>query len=183
MRVLKVMCFASVALMCTTAAFAGGPLFAQVGPKLGNGAYLGESSPSPIPPGVGGQPMPMPAPGYAAPSYAQSPAPVPMPAPAPMGMQPVAAAPSVDLYPCVKYRDVRKISACSVPKVVLVKDPCSCADPCCPPKCVAVQICVPACACENICCSRDGNKVTYNYGKCKVEITTTRRGVTVDYDS
>lgn len=187
MRLLKVCCVASVALLCATAAFARGPLLAQAGPKLGTGVVLGQAAPP------ANQPVPMPAPGLnvppAAPSYSPAPgafaqSPVPMPAaPAPVGMQPIAAAPSAELYSCVKYRDVRKIHCNAVPMVVMVKDPCSVCDPCCPPKCVAVQICVPPCDCGNICCSRDGNKVCYNYGKCKVEITTTRRGITVDYDS
>lgn len=185
MRMLKVLTVASVAVLCATAAFARGPLLAQAEPRLGSGVRLGQAAPP------AGQPVPMPAPGFNAPppapnnpapgAFAQSPMPMPE-APAPVGMQPVAAAPA-ELYPCVKYRDVRKIHCAAVPMVVMVKDPCSVCDPCCPPKCVAVQICVPPCPCGNICSSRDGCKVCYNYGKCKVEITTTRRGITVDYDS
>lgn len=172
MNKLLTMSAAIAVLFCATTAFAKSPkglLLAQNGP--GFGVTLGQPART-LPP--------IPA------QLSQGPA-VPMPAPegAPYALPPVAGPVGGELYPCVKYRDVRNIAPCAVPLVVSVKDPCSCGDPCgsCAPKCVNVQICVPVCECPpKICCSKDGNKVCYNFGKYRVQITTTKRGICVDYD-
>lgn len=121
------------------------------------------------------------------------------PAPMPSGAMPGAAvvAPGseptpaagtpVTLYHCVRYKDECNVAPCAVPMIVTVKDPCDCSDrcnPCCTPKCVAVQICVPPCSeCPpKVCCKRDGEYVSYDYGKYRVEITSRNGVVTVDYD-
>jgi hypothetical protein len=88
---------------------------------------------------------------------------------------PVTAAP-VALYCNVKYRDQRNIAPCAVSKIVQVPDPCN---PCC---CVNVEICVPPCACECVRVSKCGTRVTYNYGKYQVQVTSRHGRVVVDYD-
>lgn len=84
--------------------------------------------------------------------------------------------PSVALFECVNYRREKDIAPCAVPKIVSVQDPCN---PC---QCVCVKICVPPCSCgEEIKVRRGGSKVIYDYGKYSVEITSSRRGITVTY--
>jgi hypothetical protein len=100
----------------------------------------------------------------------------------PVPDQPVSATPAVvtgapvELYCNVKYRDERNIAPCAVPMIVQVPDPCN---PCC---CVNVQICVPPCDCPCVKTSKCGRKVTYDYGKYRVQITSARNRVVVDYD-
>lgn len=84
------------------------------------------------------------------------------------------------LYTNVRYKDLRNIHPCAVPKVVMVPDPC--ADPCCGAACVPVQICVPPCGCERVKVSKGGNKIKYDYGKYQVEIRVKRNHIEVDYD-
>lgn len=53
---------------------------------------------------------------------------------------------AVELYKCVKYRDLDHIAPCAVPKLVKILDPCWKPDPCAccqKPKCVYILICVP----------------------------------------
>jgi len=95
---------------------------------------------------------------------------------------PAEAPQSIVLFDCVRYKDLRNVHPCAVPKIVAVQDPCYDARSCCGPKCVYVKICVPPCGCECIKVSRKGAKVTYDYGKYRVEITSRRGVVTVDYD-
>jgi hypothetical protein len=109
----------------------------------------------------------------------------PMPEPG-MAPQPANGA-AVPLFHCVKYKDEKNIAPCAVPMVVTVKDPCpQCCDPCncCAPKCVAVQICVPPCTCcpPKVTCKNGGEYVKYDFGKYRVEITSRKGVVTVDYD-
>jgi hypothetical protein len=128
-------------------------------------------------------------------SISPTPATTPLPtapdAGAPMvvpGGEPVPAAGApVTLYHCVRVKDECNIAPCAVPQIVMVKDPCAVCDPCNPcaaPKCVAVQICVPPCSeCPpRVTCKRDGEYVKYDYGKYRVEITSRKGVVTVDYD-
>ena len=101
-------------------------------------------------------------------------------------LQPVADD-GADLFPCVVYRDTRKIHPCAVPKVVKIVDPCfqkDCCDPCAQPGCVAVQICVPPCSCcpPVVKCTRDGKRVKYDYGKCEVVLTSRGGKVYVNYN-
>jgi hypothetical protein len=107
---------------------------------------------------------------------------IPVPGDAPVVTQTVA----IPLYHCVKYRDERKIAPCAVPMIVMVKDPCAkrC-DPCEPPKCVAVQICVPPCSTcpPKVVCRRGGEYVKYDFGKYRVEIRSRNGVVRVDYDA
>jgi hypothetical protein len=94
----------------------------------------------------------------------------------------LSASAPVELYHCVKYKDERNIHPCAVPLIVAVPDPC--ADPCdCSgPRCVYVKICVPPCECAQIKCRRNGTKITYDFGKYEVDITSRRGMVVVDYD-
>ena len=70
------------------------------------------------------------------------------PVPLAAGGPPLLLAPAPALFPCVKYKDRHHIAACAVPMYVAVRDPCDrprhvrCS--CDTPKCVMVQICVPA---------------------------------------
>ncbi|MEX0725456.1 MAG: hypothetical protein WD065_04255 [Planctomycetaceae bacterium] len=102
--------------------------------------------------------------------------------PADPGM--VSGAP-IPLYHNVQYQDVRRVSPCSVPKIVAVRDPCWRKDRCnrCEQApCVYVQICVPNCGCERVRCSRDGKRVVYDYGKYSVSVTSRGGRVVVNYD-
>lgn len=108
----------------------------------------------------------------------------PMPGAEPM---PAATGTPITLYHCVRVKDECNIAPCAVPQIVMVKDPCAVCDPCNPcaaPKCVAVQICVPPCSeCPpRVTCKRGGEYVKYDYGKYRVEITSRKGVVTVDYD-
>ncbi len=89
---------------------------------------------------------------------------------------------TIPLYHCVKYEDLHNIHPCAITKIVLVADPCHDPRSCCPPKKVAVQICVPPCGCLEIEHSRRGMKVEYDYGKYEVEIKSRRGVVVVNYD-
>lgn len=91
-----------------------------------------------------------------------------------------------ELFPCVKYKDCRKIAPCAVPMIVSVKDPCACktvCNSCCEPKCVNVKICVPPCDCPDVKITRNGNRVTYCFGCYAVHITSKNGIVVVNYDS
>ena len=110
----------------------------------------------------------------------------PIPMPEPMS---VAAAGAISLFDCVKYTDVDEMAPCAVPKIIMVKDPCwkpckkkcGCCQPCSPPPCVAIKICVPACGCEKITCRRDGDRVRYDYGKYAVDVRVKNGYIEVDY--
>jgi hypothetical protein len=115
------------------------------------------------------------------------PTPALTPMPAPGGEPVVASGAAIPLFECVRYKDECNIAPCAVPQIVTVKDPCDVCDPCNPcaaPKCVAVQICVPPCSpCPpKITCKRGGEYVKYDFGKYRVEITSRKGKVTVDYD-
>ncbi len=96
-----------------------------------------------------------------------------------------AAGGPVALFHCVKYVDTKDIAPCAKPMIVEVRDPCWRPDPCnpcCKPRCVAVQICVPESCCPpTIKCSSDGKKVRYDFGKYAVDIRTKKDHVEVDY--
>jgi hypothetical protein len=99
---------------------------------------------------------------------------------------PGQGAEAVALYHRVRYEDPRNIAPCAVPMVVSVRDPCdTCCgkrDCCCPRNYVFIQICVPPCGCPKVKESRCGFKVSYDYGKYQIEITSRKGEVKVDYD-
>lgn len=132
------------------------------------------------------------------------------PAPAVIGLdghtevKPVPEAGAVELFHCVKYRDLDHIAPCAEPKIVEVADPCWRPDPCnpcCKPKCVKVMICVPKQQCCNpaptccgpaptccdhgpkVTCNKDGKYVKYDYGKYRIELRVKDGLVEVDYDN
>lgn len=87
----------------------------------------------------------------------------------------------VELFQCVKYKDLKNVHPCAVPMIVSVPDPC--ADDCsCTKSCVYVQVCVPPCECYTTKCRRKGNKVILDFGNYEVEVTSARGAVVVDYD-
>jgi len=89
------------------------------------------------------------------------------------------ATPALRLYEHVRVKQARNIAPCAQPKLVAIKDPCF---PC-SGNCVYVEVCVPPCEREEVCCSRRGDKIRLDYGKYSVDIETTRRGlVVIDYN-
>ncbi len=99
----------------------------------------------------------------------------------PPAVEPQPAPQVVELYPCVVYRDERKIAPCAVPMIVAVPDPCAPKD-CCKPRCVYVKICVPPCGCPKVRVYKVLKKVRYDYGRYAVDITWRRGRIRVDYD-
>ncbi len=103
--------------------------------------------------------------------------------PTPAVAGPVVAAP---LFHNVKYKDQDEMHPCAQPKVIMVNDPCwdKCHDRCNPCACrpkVAIQICVPPCACEEVKCKKDGDRLTYDYGKYEVDVRVKDGYIEVDY--
>ena len=43
------------------------------------------------------------------------------------------------------------------------------------------MICVPPCGCETVKVSKDGRKVTYDYGKYSIDIRVKKDHIEVDY--
>jgi hypothetical protein len=113
--------------------------------------------------------------------FAQEAAPAPAPAPAPAA--PAAeTAPAVELYCNVKYKDLNEMAPCATPLIIEVKDPCACHDVCgcCAPPCVHIKICVP-CGCPVITCSKNGDRIRYDYGKYAVDVRVKKGYIEVDY--
>ena len=98
---------------------------------------------------------------------------------------PVHVGGPVELFHCVKYVDTKEMAPCAKPMIVEVRDPCWKPDPCnpcCKPRCVAVQICVPETCCPPVIkCSHDGKKVRYDFGQYAVDIRTKKDYIEVDY--
>lgn len=90
---------------------------------------------------------------------------------------------AVELFACVKYKDLHEIAPCAVPKIISVKDPCACEDTCdcCDPKCVYISICVPPCECECVKVRKDGDRVKYDYGEYEVDVRVKEGYIEVDY--
>lgn len=89
----------------------------------------------------------------------------------------VSPLPALPLYDKVKVRQTRNIHPHAVPKLVAVKDPCFDGG------CVYIEVCVPPCGREEVCCLRWRDGIRLDYGKYSVDIVTTRRGlVVVDYN-
>ena len=78
-------------------------------------------------------------------------------------------------YAKVNYFFERNIAPCAVKKLVSVPDPCN---PC---KCVLVAICVPPCACEEVTVHPRKDRVTFDYGKYQVRITSRNGHLNVAY--
>lgn len=91
----------------------------------------------------------------------------------------------IELYCDVKVIQARKIHPCAVPKIVKVPNPCY--DPCNPccdaAPCVYVKICVPPCGCEEVTCSKRGDRTKFDYGKYAVKVTNRRGTLVINYDS
>ncbi len=102
-------------------------------------------------------------------------------APLPEGTVVTASTP-IELFHCVRYKDLKNIHPCAVPMIVSVPDPCPQACGSCGPQCVYVKVCVPPCDCYETKCKRRGNKLVLDFGDYEVEITSARGEVVVDYD-
>jgi len=106
-------------------------------------------------------------------------------------LQPVPAAPGgtivhgppIELFTRVKYKDRDEMAPCAVTKIIQVKDPCACDDPCdcCGPKCVSIAICVPPCACERVKVRKNGTRIEYDYGDYEVDVRVKKGYIEVDY--
>lgn len=166
----------------------GGPFLTQTpidaypplpAPQLGApGALPDGTAPSPMPiqpvpqPYLPGQPLldAAPWPGAAVP-YGAGP---------PLAAPPLAhAAPAVPLYPNVREISPHKKHPCGVTQVIQVPDPTpryGCCDP------VFVAICVPPGCAPEVTVGPRGQRVTYAYGGYRVQVTSLRGVVTVDYD-
>jgi len=87
----------------------------------------------------------------------------------------------VELFCHVKYKDLDEMAPCASPKIIAVKDPCACDDCCCcTPACVYIKICVP-CGCEVVTCSKNGDRIRYDYGKYAVDVRVKKGYIEVDY--
>jgi hypothetical protein len=88
----------------------------------------------------------------------------------------------ISLYCNVKYKDLNEMAPCATPLIIEVKDPCACHDACgcCTPPCVHVKICVP-CGCPVITCSKNGDRIRYDYGKYAVDVRVKKGFIEVDY--
>jgi len=180
----------------TSGLTAAGPLFApQPGPLLSQ-TPIGDYPPLPAPqlgapgalpdgtaaPPLPLQPVPQPyLPGQplqdAAPWPGTS---VPYGAGPPLAAPPLArAAPAVPLYPNVREISPHKKHPCGVTQVIQVPDPTP-RYGCCEP--VFVAICVPPGCAPEVTVGPRGQRVTYAYGGYRVQVTSLRGVVTVDYD-
>lgn len=135
-------------------------------------------------------------PSYASPAYlAQSVPPAPSVdghiAPVPEGTVVGQPMEGVALFHCVKYKDLDEMHPCAEPKIIAVKDPCACDNPCnccAPPACVYIKICVPPCTChcgcgtcEKVKSNKSGTRVTYDYGEYEVDVRVKDGYIEVDY--
>jgi hypothetical protein len=123
------------------------------------------------------QPQPIPAPQYSqVPGLAPTPDPV-HGMPVPYEQVFVQVGPALPLYTNVRVRQPRNIHPAAVTKLVAIKEPCFGGS------CVYIEVCVPPCGREEVCCFRRGDKMRLDYGKYSVDISTNRRGqVVVDYN-
>lgn len=112
--------------------------------------------------------------------FAQEAAPAPVVEPAPQAAPAPVEHPAVELYCNVKYKDLDEMAPCASPKIIAVKDPCACHDSCCAPPCVYIKICVP-CGCEVVTCSKNGDRIRYDYGKYAVDVRVKKGYIEVDY--
>lgn len=87
---------------------------------------------------------------------------------------------AIELYCNVKYKDLDEMAPCASPKIIAVKDPCACECGCCAPPCVYIKICVP-CGCEVVTCSKNGDRIRYDYGKYAVDVRVKKGYIEVDY--
>ena len=90
----------------------------------------------------------------------------------------------IELYQNVRVIQSRKIHPCAVSKIVQVPNPCyDPCKPCCAPRCVFVEICVPPCGCEEVRSSRNGRRTKFDYGRYAVKVTARRGILFINYDS
>ena len=105
---------------------------------------------------------------------------------------PEASDGAVELFQCVKYKDLDEMAPCAVPKIIQVLDPCACKDACncCEPQCVYIQICVPPpceckckCECEGerVKVRKNGTRINYDYGEYEVDVRVKDGYIEVDY--
>lgn len=144
-----------------------------------------EAPDSPIfAPPIPGDPLEGPI-GYVPPSPVYrpvSPQPVPpiVQLPIEMDYHPITEAPGIEMFKRVRYTGERRKAPNAITKVVVIKDPCQRKNSSCE-SCVAIEICVPACACEKVTANKSGNNIRYNYGKYGVEIRIKAGRVVVAY--
>lgn len=85
------------------------------------------------------------------------------------------------LFDKVKVVDKREMHPCAVKKIIRVNSPCPDAG-CCGPQCVFIEVCAPPCECnEDIRCRRNGDRLSYDYGKYGFDIRVKKGFIVVDY--
>lgn len=91
----------------------------------------------------------------------------------------------IQLFNCVKYKDLDEMAPCAKPRIIQVPDPCpsQCCDPCacCQPRCVYIQICVPPCGCEEVKTNKSGDRIKYDFGEYSVDVRIKKGYIEVDY--
>lgn len=88
---------------------------------------------------------------------------------------------SEPLFTKVKVVDRREMHPCAVKKIIRVNSPCPDAG-CCGPQCVFIEVCAPPCECEeDIRCRRNGDRLSYDYGKYGFDIRVKKGFIVVDY--
>ncbi len=174
---------ALVCLLTATPLLAGENMFSQ--PLLvPPGLSYSQSTPYPM----SSQPV------YSQPSYGQPTEPVLIPQPMDMDNYYVPGAPSTTIYSSpiitqpaplfrdVRYRQERNIHPLAVSTIVEAPNPCyDCKNPY-SPKCVCIEVCMPPCGQPCIEVKRNGDKLTYDFGKYAVNVIVRRDHLVVNYD-
>lgn len=165
---MKLICTLAVTVSAAATAMAAEPLFV---PPPSEGYALFQT---PVP-----ESQPLPAPSLGAPG-STPPEMTPLPS-GPAVTPPVVGAPGklVPLYPHVRVINPRKAYPCGVMEVVEVPNPRPLSG-CCEP--VYVQICVPPGCPPVVTVGPRGQRITYSFGGYRVQVTSLRGVVTIDYD-
>jgi hypothetical protein len=96
---------------------------------------------------------------------------------APIPMQVTQPQTVIALYHNVKVRTPGRMDPCAVPQIIQVPNPCrGCCDP------VFVKVCVPPCKSPCMTVGRFG-RITYDFGKYRVQVASRNGLVIVDYDA
>ncbi len=127
----------------------------------------------------------------------------PLPVPDQAAEQSAQPLKTIELYPCVTYKDKHEMAPCAEPVVVCVPDPCSVKHPfywlhgdeppkycetgcgqcgCCPRPMAYVEICVPqGCPVPQPTVSHHEREYTYDFGAYSVDVRLKRGEIEVDY--
>lgn len=84
----------------------------------------------------------------------------------------------VALYPHVRVKDPHRAHPLAVKQLIQAPNPCR--GQCAP---VMVEVCLPPCEPLAVNVGPRGQRITYDYGRHRVEVTALRGVVTIDYDN